>query len=54
MFDSYRDLFSRSFGRKGYKQGEFNLPSAIAFDKNSCSIVVDSNNPRVQEWKYHC
>ena len=50
MFDSCRDLFSISFGRKGYKQGELNLPSVIAFGKNSCSIVVDTNNPRVQSF----
>ena len=40
--------YLRSFGRKGDKQGEFNWPAGIAFNKNSRSIVVDNNNHRVQ------
>ena len=38
--------YLRSFGRRGDKQGEFNFPTGIAFNKNSRSLVVDNN--RVQ------
>ncbi|PFX11203.1 Tripartite motif-containing protein 2 [Stylophora pistillata] len=40
--------YLRSFGSKGDKQGEFNYPTGIAFDKNNNIIVVDSGNHRVQ------
>ena len=42
------NTYLRSFGRKGDKQGEFNFPAGIAFDKNGHIIVVDSGNHRVQ------
>ena len=41
--------FLRSFGKKGDKQGEFDLPTGIAFDpKNGNILVADSNIHRVQ------
>ena len=41
--------YLRSFGTRGDKQGEFNYPAGIAFDrKNGNILVVDSNNHRVQ------
>ena len=41
--------YLRSFGTKGDKQGEFNLPSGIAFDLTNRNIlVVDRENHRVQ------
>ena len=40
--------YLRSYGGEGDKQGEFNFPIGIAFNKNSRSLVVDSINNRVQ------
>ena len=41
--------YLRSFGTWGDKQGEFNFPNGIAFDrKNGNILVVDGNNHRVQ------
>ena len=41
--------YLRSFGTMGNKQGEFNSPTGIAFDrKNGNILVVDSKNHRVQ------
>ena len=40
--------YLKSFGRKGNKQGEFDYPAGIAFDKNGHIVVVDSDNHRVQ------
>ena len=41
--------YLRSFGTKGDKQREFNLPSGIAFDLiNGNILVVDRENHRVQ------
>ena len=40
--------YLRSFGTKGDKQGEFDRPTGIAFDKNGNIIVVDMGNHRVQ------
>ena len=41
--------YLRSFGKKGDKQGEFNLLTGIAFDpKNGNILVADSGNHRVQ------
>ena len=41
--------YLRSFGKKGDKQGEFYLPTGIAFDrKNGNILVVDHLNQRVQ------
>ena len=41
--------YLRSFGREGEKQGEFNCPRGIAFDKKNESIfVADRSNHRVQ------
>ena len=41
--------YLRSFGTRGDKQGEFNFPTGIAFDrKNGNILVADSYNCRVQ------
>ena len=41
--------YVRSFGTRGDKQGEFNFPAGIAFDrKNGNILVVDRKNHRVQ------
>ena len=46
VFSSNGNLI-RNFGRKGYKQGEFNFPAGIAFHNDNI-IVVDNSNHRVQ------
>ncbi|KAL9982214.1 hypothetical protein ACROYT_G011027 [Oculina patagonica] len=44
-------IFLRTFGTKGDKQGEFDYPVGIAFDKNSGNIIVpDAKNGRVQQF----
>ena len=46
---SSNGTYLRSFGTKGDKQGEFNYPTGIAFDrKNGSILVVDRENHRVQ------
>ena len=41
--------YLRSFGKSGDKQGKFNFPAGIAFDrKNGNILVVESENHRVQ------
>ena len=42
--------YLRSFGKKGGKNGEFNFPCGIGFDRNDNDniIVADCNNNRVQ------
>jgi len=38
----------RTFGRRGDGEGEFNFPSAVAFDSSGNLLVVDQINARVQ------
>ena len=47
MFSSDGTLL-RSFGRWGQKNGEFNLPSGIAFDSHGNIVVADGVNHRMQ------
>jgi DNA-binding beta-propeller fold protein YncE len=48
VFDIANARQLRSIGRRGEGEGEFNFPSAVAFDSSGNLLVVDQINARVQ------
>ncbi len=48
VFDVAAARQVRAFGRRGEGEGEFNFPSALAFDSSGNLLVVDQINARVQ------
>ena len=48
VFDVASARKTRTIGRRGQGEGEFNFPSAVAFDSSGNLLVVDQINARVQ------
>ena len=48
IFDIGTARLLRTIGRRGQGEGEFNFPSAVAFDSSGNLLVVDQINARVQ------
>jgi len=48
VFDVASARQLRAIGRRGQAEGEFNFPSAVAFDSSGNLLVVDQINARVQ------
>lgn len=52
VFDTGGDLLY-TFGKRGLKPGDFQLPAGLFLDKDDRIYVVDSYNRRIQVFKYY-